>query len=257
MEHARKMVLVPHEDIEKLNPPVNKNVEQLVTALSQQYLPSSQTPGTPITRADAELTNILNSDEGKDDSEKLKLYNEALRRFLFFVTKPVSIPEDPQTTSSGLEIEAILNGVPKTYRALATGLLNHIQRNDSGQRLKWDNQGRVTLDGNLIKGGHIVDLVNDALRHRKTKKSTGRKDFARFLYELNTPREFVGNSSFWEPSLLGAPSRALAVTSTPKRTTYESTLTTDDDTFVDATSPTYKKKKHSSNSSLIQWETLG
>ncbi|CAD6239803.1 GSCOCG00012570001-RA-CDS, partial [Cotesia congregata] len=99
------------------------------------------------------------------------------------------------------KVSDIVNGVPKTYQTAAENILRYIEFVDGGKRLKWDDKGSVTLDDRKIPGANIVDLINDAVRHRKTVKATGRNFFASFLQEINTPREFVGNSSFWNKSL--------------------------------------------------------
>ena len=44
----------------------------------------------------------------------------------------------------------------------------------------------------------IVNLLNDALRYRKSHNAIGQKEFAKFLRGLNTQRNFVGNDNFWE-----------------------------------------------------------
>lgn len=264
MAHARKMVLVPHENIEKLNSagisPGNEDLEQVISALAHQYLPTSQTPGTPATRLDAELKSILNSESPKDDGEKLKLYNEVLRRYLFHSIKPgapFSAREQPATTENGYKTDSIVNAVPKTYQQTASKLLQHIQTVDGGQRLKWDSQGRVTLDGNTISGSNIVDLVNDALRHRKRVKATGRVDFARFLQEINTPREFVGNNSF----LAAQGTSARHVASTPIRQTAEfDPVLADESTLQYGTPNTSWKRRHASRSldesnKKLKWST--
>lgn len=266
MEHARKMVLVPHENIEKLNSTgnlsVNKDLEQVVSVLAHQYLPTSQTPGTPSTRLDAELKSILDSESLKDDGEKLKLYNEVLRRYLIHTIKPgaqFSAPEQAENTTveNGYKADSIVNAVPKTYQQTASKLLHHIQTIDGGQRLKWDSQGRVTLDGHTIDGSNIVDLVNDALRHRKRVKATGRLDFARFLQDINTPREFVGNSSF----LVTQGSAARPSASTPIRPTAEFDPLLANDSTLQYTTPNSSFKRRRTSKSLnesdrkLKWST--
>lgn len=131
-----------------------------------------------------------------------------------------------------------------TYKNSATKLLQYIQSKDNGQRLNWDVQGPVTLDGQLIEGGNIVDLVNDALRHRKNTKAAGRENFARYLHQLNTPREFVGNTSFWKPQLLQAtstPNKSALTKRNPGRNSFNSSFLTEDDS-IDESMDSKKKK---------------
>ncbi|CAD6230379.1 GSCOCG00012172001-RA-CDS [Cotesia congregata] len=249
MEHAKKMVLIPYEDIDKLKSGA-KNFEQVLTALSTQYLPTSQTPGDPLSRLDAELSKTLNeSSSNISDNNKLKQYSELLRRYLFFKNKShegnstvekiennevipdtadfYAINRDPEISNISInnsiaeqnksyKVSDIVNGVPKTYQTAAENILRYIESVDNGERLKWDNKGSVTLDDRKIPGANIVDLINDAVRHRKTVKATGRDFFASFSQEINTPREFVGNSSFWNKSLKSIKKLPIN-TSTPKR----------------------------------------
>jgi len=39
----------------------------------------------------------------------------------------------------------------------------------------------LTIDGNVEKDSNIADLINDAMRERKTVKAVGRNQFARLL----------------------------------------------------------------------------
>ncbi|XP_044578866.1 uncharacterized protein LOC123261342 [Cotesia glomerata] len=199
------MVLIPYEDIDKLKSGA-KNFEQVLTALSTQYLPTSQTPGDPLSRLDAELSKTLNeSSSNISDNNKLKQYSELLRRYLFFKNKPhegnstvekiensevipetadfsginrdseisnISINNSNAEQNKSYKVSDIVNGVPKTYQTAAENILRHIESVDNGERLKWDNKGSVTLDDRKIPGANIVDLINDAVCHRKTVKAT-------------------------------------------------------------------------------------
>jgi len=51
----------------------------------------------------------------------------------------------------------------------------------------------VTIDGNVVKDSNIADLINDAMRERKTTKAAGRAQFARLRRVLNIPFVLVGN----------------------------------------------------------------
>ncbi|CAD6234041.1 GSCOCG00012360001-RA-CDS, partial [Cotesia congregata] len=249
MEHAKKMVLIPYEDIDKVKS-VPKNFEQVLTSLSNNYLPTSQTPGDPETRLDVELTKILNETSVDTNThDKVKQYSELLRRYLFFKNQhrennstiekiennevipdtndfsaingnqeisSIAINNSIAEQNKSYKVSDIVNGVPKTYQLAAENILRHIESVDSGKRLQWDDKGSVTLDNRKIPGANIVDLINDAVRHRKTVKVTGRNFFASFLQEINTPREFVGNSSLWNKSLPGIKKLPIDA-STPKR----------------------------------------
>lgn len=223
MEHAKKMVLVPQDSLERIR-----------AKKEEEPMPSVQTPGDPIRRLDADLSEILNSGNPQEDDERWKLYRETLRRFLFFVSNS-RIKEDQQSspaaddedsaTEKALSSELIVSSVPSTYRRQSKLLLDFLLSAASG-RIKWDSKGEVSIDGRRLPGANIVDLVNDAARSRKSVKSTGRVEFAKLLRELRPPREFIGNASFWKDQ---------PATSTPYRTTHNTTF----ESFRDAETGDY------------------
>jgi len=60
-------------------------------------------------------------------------------------------------------------------------------------RISWNDDGIVTIDSNVVKDSNIADLINDAMRERKTTKAAGRAQFARLLRVLNIPSVLLGN----------------------------------------------------------------
>ena len=75
MEHARKMILVPAENEATVN-------QQQQNLLSMDLEKTVQTPGSPISRLDAQMRDILQSDEFPDLNAKSNAYQQALQRFL-------------------------------------------------------------------------------------------------------------------------------------------------------------------------------
>lgn len=53
------------------------------------------------------------------------------------------------------------------------------------------------MDERTIKGSHILDLINDALRKRKSLNPVGAKDFSKPLAKLKRPHELVSNPDRW------------------------------------------------------------
>lgn len=200
------MVLVPHDAVM----PSREQIEQTR---------SVQTPGTTLSRLDAEMDDILRSVTPANQREKWKLYQQVLQRHQFFVDeerrpkiittssvtdKPAEqIPEEAaQSTTEAEKIsdEVIVASVPKTYRRQAEQLLNHL-RASSNTTLTWDKSGVVHINGEPIKESNIIDLVNDTMRHRKTVRAIGREQFGNELRRLGIPREFIGNTSLLYESL--------------------------------------------------------
>ncbi|KYN14459.1 hypothetical protein ALC57_13346 [Trachymyrmex cornetzi] len=91
-------------------------------------------------------------------------------------------------------LEEIVESVPKSYRKHAHLMMKHLIRNAVPDRINWDEHGIVPTDGNVVKDSNIIDLINDAMRERKTvKKAVGRNQFARLLRALNIPSALVRN----------------------------------------------------------------
>jgi len=88
-------------------------------------------------------------------------------------------------------IGKILGTVPKSYRARARLLMKHLL--GKAARISWNDDGIVTIDGNVVKNLNIADLINDTMRKRKTMKAADRAQFARLLRVLNIPSVLVGN----------------------------------------------------------------
>lgn len=189
---ARKMVLIPEDSINKLK----KEEEDGATV---------QTSGNNLSRLDKQLFEILNSK--KNDFDKWTEYKDVLRRFLFFSNENENKQhptqqDEPVIEETKFSEERILTAIPKIYQKKARGLINHISASDVSHRLVWDALGRVTIDGKLIENSHIIDLINDAMRQRQNKPANGREAFAQYLYELNTPKTYIGNQSFFEDTIL-------------------------------------------------------
>lgn len=206
MEHAKKMVLVPEE-----------RVEQLTHILNDRTI---QTPGTTLSRLDEEMREILNSNKFPDEREKCKAYLQILQRYLYFVeeakrnttTKTTITPVDDvyraiqsvyskgeemkETEKERMNDSFILDSVPLKFRQKAKLLINHLHSN-ALDRLTWDKYGVVSIDGVRVAESNIVDLVNDAMRSRKTVRPGGRHHFATLLRSVKVPREFIGNQELW------------------------------------------------------------
>lgn len=193
MEHAKKMVLLPKESVDRLQ------------SLSiPGKLNSVQTPGTPTSRLDAEMNEILNSSNNMNEREKWQQYSQVLQRYLHFKDSDRKHKKEEKEDENKEENEEadvggfteqidthILESVPSKYRHKSLQLLRHL-RNFSG--ITWDADGKTFLDGVLIRKANIIDLINDAMRERKkVRPPAGYPQFAAALRQAGVPREFVGN----------------------------------------------------------------
>ena len=84
----------------------------------------------------------------------------------------------------------IIYTIPKRYKEKAKQL---IQRLRPCGKVVWDANGVVTIDGTLVVGANIVDLVNDAMSDRRRSAPPGHLQFAVALRQSTVPREFIGN----------------------------------------------------------------
>ena len=196
------MILVPENTLERLQ--------------RQQIL----TP--PMTQAlknlDSQMGNIL-SNKQLDDEAKATLYNQVLQCYLTYydqrkgqplhvkltAPKPVETPKPEESSeetskestaeseiipTSAVEQE-VIKSVAKLYKTGARQLLDKIKENSDV--LNWNEKGELLYENKPISGSHMVDLVNDILRHRKGFELVGWSVFARGLAQMNVPENIVHN----------------------------------------------------------------
>ena len=99
MEHARKMILLPQESVERLQ-----------TTLGKDKIKFVQTPGSVTSRLNAEMNKILNSPTYKDERETWSLYRQVLQRYLHFKgNKVVEKYKKVQKNDSAIDSNTIDN----------------------------------------------------------------------------------------------------------------------------------------------------
>ena len=216
MERARKMVIVPEETLQRLRN-AGTTLEPVPAGQPQQQTesntspkdPSIQTTGNNLSRLDSEMHDIIHSKTIADEYEKYLKYLQVLRRYLFFKEDERSIErqrdavqrgiKEIDTVSAPLSDDKILENILKSYERKAKLLLRH-WRTAAPDRLKWDNTGRITLDGKKIEGSDIVELIKDVVKKKSDgrpllgdDKTVGIMEFAKFIKTSETPRELIGN----------------------------------------------------------------
>ena len=70
----------------------------------------------------------------------------------------------------------------------------------------------MKIEGEIIPGSNISDLVRDAMRSRRNFNPTGSREFFEALNKLNVPKDLVRNEERWK-EVLGETSGTMA---TPK-----------------------------------------
>ena len=110
------------------------------------------------------------------------------------------------------KINEIIDRVPKSLKQKARRLLDNIKGTVS-----WNDRGETVYRNVPVPGSYIVDLVNDALRKRKSFQPVGWKTFARGLKDVNAPMDLVGNPDRWiymqttTPSVAGGASKEITL----------------------------------------------
>lgn len=97
----------------------------------------------------------------------------------------------PETSEDPAIEQEVMKSVPKVYKTGARQLLDEIK--DNRDVLHWNNKGELLYEEKAISGSHLVDLVNDILRHRKGFEPVGWSVFARGLARMNVPENLVRN----------------------------------------------------------------
>lgn len=155
-----------------------------------------------MARLDNEIERKLD-DTTKSDDEKAKSYVQAFQDFLTFKnqyihgeSQPTAAPQPtPGHRSEGISSGDIAKTVPKNLRSKAERLAELLKATG---KVRWDESNRLIIDGKPVEGTNIIDLINDALRRRKTFMPHGRAEFADHLRAINAPKELVGNADYWK-----------------------------------------------------------
>ena len=103
-----------------------------------------------------------------DDTKKFQVSGVNSHGDINEVSK-VNNDEDTNEENNKVD-ESIINCIPQMFQFKAKMLL---QRLHNFGDVTWDNRGKITIDGSAVKGGNIVDLINDGVRNRKQPLSNG------------------------------------------------------------------------------------
>ena len=183
MLHVRKMALVD---------------PRLLKSLRENPTPLPDAIDTALRDLDAEMTSILDGSDA-DESEKVRLYNQALLRYNDMTkaraAKPIPVVVEVKkeaaatmpTTALVVEPADIVGTLPKTLQMKGRQVLSRLSA------VTWNERGELIHKGVAIRGCNAVDLVHDLLRNRKTPDPVGWQQFANQMRAANIPMELVGN----------------------------------------------------------------
>jgi hypothetical protein len=194
----RKMALIDVKTLE--------NLQQRQQPPPQDHV--AVTPGeearTRLSSLDSQLKEVLERNDLSND-EKMNLYTTILDRFIgirkkvFDAPMKVHVESTPETRKElertekfPKEVEKVsIDTVPITYKNRARALINRIKDIDN---ISIGDNGELSIDGDVVHGSNIADLVNDVIRRRKDFNPSGWRDFATLLAQSNVPETLIGNS---------------------------------------------------------------
>ena len=204
MQHARKMVLVPHDV-----------AQQLHASHQHSLAPTYQ----GLDGLDEQMQGILRRRDIPVD-ERVKLYQQALLSYVNMhqkLNQPMAVkvettpyPSATETTrlaaggtdAAGAQssatswVQKVAESVPKTFRKKAEQLVTLVEEAPS-RVLRFNEAGELVVGGQRIEGTHVIDLINDMLRKRKSFNPHGWQKFAHALATLRPPQELIGNEDRW------------------------------------------------------------
>lgn len=168
--HTKKVILLPKEATE-----TSKSIDPI------------------IQRFETAMINVLDQNISAD--AKMAKYNSLFSRYQNLV-KQKNEPYKLQVlekTEPLITDSVILEDIPSKSLSHAELLLKYIRENPS---IDVKDNGEVIVDGHIIQGSNIVDIVHDLSRKRKAKAvSTGVEEVARALNRSNIPLEAIGNTN--------------------------------------------------------------
>ena len=135
------------------------------------------------------------------DQEKVARHVESMNDFLVLKKKlGESSQNEPEMTKPSnvnkSENDAIVTEaielLPLAQRERGRQLFQRLQRRKD--LISWNDKGEVTMEGRLLPGSNISDLVSDVMRTRK-QVAPLRSSFLDVLARANVPDEFVRNKT--------------------------------------------------------------
>jgi len=197
MEHCKKLVLMSHDAVAKLT-----------------EKPTLRTTSDVMSDLDTAMDKIMK--QKAEDSEKWKMYEQTLQRYLHFAgeqRKPIEFsspaPEIGEVkTEKEEEISRDLSSkdkdllhqlellMPVKLRGNGSALFHFVASPRHRSVISWDVNGQVAISGKIIGGSSIIDLISDASRPRQAAIAYGWSEFAAILKKINAPHELVQNKEY-------------------------------------------------------------
>lgn len=157
---------------------------------------NTQAQDSNLMDIESDMSKVLHDPE-LEDRAKWTQYQQMLQRSQFFqdqMRQPTEIPiiEKPNKDDESRRFEQeILGTLPKAYKTKGELLFKRLCHNEV---ITWDKNGKVSINGAVVEGSNIVDLVCDTVRLKKSGGAVGWKKFTEALCDINVPRELIGNA---------------------------------------------------------------
>jgi len=189
MKHAKKMRYIPDEEYQQLI----ANKSELVKPLDSNELYMTD-------KVENNMHNNSKTYAEMGDDERWKLYQQALHRMLdiseIVKNKAVKVKFDnflPELAPAEKDsISPILSMFPRNQQEKAALIKNFLEKSD---QIHWDeNDGQVFMNGHLVQGSHIANLISHVIKPLNPKPS-GCDMFIKILSSLNIPTTLIGNAS--------------------------------------------------------------
>jgi len=175
------------------------NVKKMVLVEPRVFetMKAKKYENTPIQNVLSELDEEMNKILTRSDlpsSEKIKLYDQVLQRYMVYKDKLNNTVQKVQIEDKKVyEENEILKGFPNQYLSKAKQLVNFIKSNSS---IGWNNTGELMFDEKPIPNTNIRDLVYTAVQKSQPQsKPNGWKVFQGALSALQAPDNFIAKES--------------------------------------------------------------
>ena len=170
------------------------NVKKMVLVEPRTFemMKSSRHEKSLIQNVKSELDAEMNSVISRSDiptSEKVKLYNQVLQRYMTYKDKSENTPVKVRIEDKKLFTENdILKNVSTQQKAKAKELISFIKDNST---IGWSDSGEFVFDDKVIPNSNIKDLIVGSVGKRKPTGLNGWKEFQGALNALQAPNKFL------------------------------------------------------------------